>query len=357
MGVRSACAQTLRRAGASLLRRLPAPDAQVFVERPYELHLEFTNLCNATCVFCPYPIQERAHEFMTDEVFHKAVDEFVAIGGGSVSLTPTVGDPLIHPKCFEWIRYLRSIPQIDRISITTNAIRLKQLGVKEFLDAGLSVIHISLAGFDEDMYRRIYRSKSYRNVRDAIYELYEENARRSEPVPVFLCLRPDCSEEELMLQEDFQRVLRYQPNLEVCTSFSRSGGMVQELPEGMKLEPVATARKSVACENTYRGVLVQSGGDVQVCACEAAINAPALVIGNIEQQTLLEIWGGERLRALRESFSDGTLNPNCAQCDYYYAPFAPGTWEERQRARISRRRQRGEIVRHSKPVDRVWQFD
>ncbi len=34
--------------------------------RPFELHLELTNLCNANCIFCPYQYQERATGFMSD---------------------------------------------------------------------------------------------------------------------------------------------------------------------------------------------------------------------------------------------------------------------------------------------------
>ena len=66
--------------------------------RPFELHLEFTNLCNANCIFCPYQFQERPTGFMTDEVFEKAVNDYVKINGGSVGLTPIVGDALIDPK-------------------------------------------------------------------------------------------------------------------------------------------------------------------------------------------------------------------------------------------------------------------
>lgn len=52
--------------------------------RPYEPCLWLTNLCNANCVFCPYQFQASDTEFMSDAVFHKAVSDFVAIGGGPV---------------------------------------------------------------------------------------------------------------------------------------------------------------------------------------------------------------------------------------------------------------------------------
>src|SRR3954449_11350330 len=72
--------------------------------RPYELHLELTNLCNANCIFCPYQFQRRPIETMGDEVFAKAIADYAEEGGGSVFLTPIVGDALIDPKILERVR-------------------------------------------------------------------------------------------------------------------------------------------------------------------------------------------------------------------------------------------------------------
>ena len=61
---------------------------------------------------------------MTDTVFYKAVTEFGEIAGGSVGLTPRVGDALIDPNFLRRVRYLREQPFIDRIFLTTNGILL-----------------------------------------------------------------------------------------------------------------------------------------------------------------------------------------------------------------------------------------
>src|SRR5262249_20840950 len=96
--------------------------------RPYELHLELTNLCNAKCIFCPYQFQKREHEFMSDGVFEKAVGDYIKGNGGPVMLTPIVGDPLIDPKFLERVRKLRQHAEIDRIEVTTNGILLDKFG-------------------------------------------------------------------------------------------------------------------------------------------------------------------------------------------------------------------------------------
>jgi radical SAM protein with 4Fe4S-binding SPASM domain len=336
---------------------LPGEDREIFELRPFSLQLEFTNLCNANCVFCPYELQTRPHESMSDAVFEKAVADFVAAGGGSVDLTPTVGDALIHPKFLERVRYLRSLPQIDRITLTTNAILLDRHGIAEVLDSGLSRINISIAGFDADMYQRVYRNPGYAKVFANIERLYALNAERDEPIPLFLCLRPDKPWREILRQPDFQALLKYKPTVEYVRRFSRSGGLVTTLPEGMEHEAPVWEPRRTPCAFTYSGLMVRSDGRVQVCACESSVNAPALVVGDIGEESLLDIWTGERVRALRESFGDGTLNPNCARCDQYYRPAEFRSLEMRRRAKASRRRLRGEVVRHGRPVTRTWQME
>jgi radical SAM protein with 4Fe4S-binding SPASM domain len=102
------------------------------------------------------------------------------------------------------------------------------------------------------------------------------------------------------------------------------------------------------------GLVVQSNGEVQACGCESSINAPALIVGDIRQQTLSEIWNGPRMRALRESFTNGTLNPNCLRCDYYYQKPDFHMPDMRRLAKTTRRRLAGEAVRHREPIAEPW---
>ena len=64
-----------------------------------------TNICNAKCSFCAYPkvVANKTLQtgIMPFDVFKKAVDEWAAVGGQSLDLTPVVGDPLVDPGLLE----------------------------------------------------------------------------------------------------------------------------------------------------------------------------------------------------------------------------------------------------------------
>lgn len=314
--------------------------------RPFELHLELTNLCNANCVFCPYQFQTRETEFMSDEVFHKTVSDYVATGGGSVGLTPVVGDALIDPKFLERVRYLRSLPQIDRIWLTTNCILLDRFGVEAILRSGIDALNVSTAGFDAEMYQRVYRNASYQRMRRNVSELVAANAALGAPVAITIALRPDRPLEAVMADPDFQPILAHRPQLDFTWSFTSANGRITReiLPPTMKLRVVT--RRPEACVNTYNGPIVLPDGTVMGCSCVAAMDAlQDLGIGNIMQSSLAQIWSGERIRQLRSGFKSGDLNSTCAGCDMYRDLEFYRTGQGRDRAKLNRARSEGQIVK------------
>jgi radical SAM protein with 4Fe4S-binding SPASM domain len=291
---------------------------------------------------------------MTDDVFSKAVSDFISIGGGSVGLTPIVGDALIDPKFLERVRYLRSQPSIDRIFLATNAILLDKHGIAEVLASGITNITISTAGFDKNMYERVYRSQSYERMRRNVLELVRQNAEHDNPVHVTVGLRADRPLDEVMRDPDFQPILQYKPAVDFTWSFTSASGRITReiLPSAMKLRVVRSRKET--CVQLYNGPIILPDGTVMACSCVASMDAiPDLGIGNIMEAALLEIWTSSRMKSLRSSFfKDGDLNATCADCDMYRDLELYRTSEGRKRAEINHMRDEGLAIRRSdKPHD------
>lgn len=344
--MKKVCSIGLRKADAAIGRIFDMEATlRAMALRPFELHLELTNLCNADCIFCPYHFQERPISRMTQEVFDKAVGDYVAEGGGSVFLTPIVGDALIHRGAVDFVRNLRSRPEIDRIAITSNCIMVDRFGAEALIASGLTHFIVSIAGFDEAMYRRVYRSKQYKRVFRNVLALLEANRQAGEPVNIVIALRPDRPLNDVMEQPDLKRVLDYKPMLDFTWSFTTAGGRVtrEMLPPAMRIR--RSPGKTEPCVMTYNGPMVLPDGTVMACNCVAAMDAVAdLAIGDIHEQSLGDIWRASQMRILRESFGTPSLNPTCANCDMYRDLETYRTREGRKRAAINRRRADGEIV-------------
>lgn len=318
--------------------------------RPFELRLELTNVCNSNCVFCPYQFQQRDHANMSDTVFRKAVSDFVLIHGGSVNLTPIVGESLVDNKFLERVRYLRQFPEIDRITVTTNGILLDKVGIEAVLDSGLDTIQISTSGFHEESYKRIYRSKAYHRMLRNVTALVEMNAAKKNPTNIWICLRSDRPLADVMKDRDFQPILSHNPNIDFTWAFTSAGGRItrESLPSGMKLR--VSSKKPEPCLYMYNGPIVLPDGAVSACACVAAVDAlDDLCIGNILEQDLLEIYTSPRMQELRKQFWSNALNATCRNCDMYRNLDLYRTREGEVRAKLNRTRLTAPVRRAGSP--------
>lgn len=121
------------------------------------LRVSLTDRCNLRCVYCMpkdgLQWQPRADQLSAEEIV-QVVE--TAARGGVKRVRLTGGEPLVHPNIVEIVRGIASIPQIEEVSLTTNAMLLERLA-DPLADAGLARVNISLDTLDRDTFRRITR--------------------------------------------------------------------------------------------------------------------------------------------------------------------------------------------------------
>ncbi len=129
------------------------------------LRISVTDRCNLRCVYCmpkeglsKIPPQAGQWQVRSDQL---SVEEIVrvvetAAKGGVNRIRLTGGEPLVHPQVVEIVRRIASIPGIEEVSLTTNAMLLERLA-QPLADAGLKRVNISLDSLDIDKFKRITR--------------------------------------------------------------------------------------------------------------------------------------------------------------------------------------------------------
>ena len=121
------------------------------------LRISLTDRCNLRCVYCMpkegLQWQVRADQLSAGEIV-RVVE--TAAQGGVTRVRLTGGEPLVHPHIVEIVRRIASIPKIEEVSLTTNAMLLEHLA-QPLADAGLTRVNISLDSLDADKFRRITR--------------------------------------------------------------------------------------------------------------------------------------------------------------------------------------------------------
>ncbi len=314
----------------------------VFEDRPFNLHLEPTNACNANCVFCPHQHMERQKTILDMEVFQKALADYVAIGGGDLQLEVVVGEPLLDPTFLDKVRLARAEPSIDSIGTISNALALDRVGIDAFLTSGITKVLVSTAGFDRESYVELYRTEKYDEMRDNVLQLLRRNEELGRPVEVTIGFRTNRSLKQVMADADFAAIEAHHPQIDFTFAFCDWPGRIDigGLPRGFVRREVPAKREG--CSWLYDGPMVYASGDVGLCGCQDLEATSELMIGNIMESSLLELWHSARVKKIRKDF---VTNPPaiCKQCCYYrnldHLRTVAGlhrAWLTRQRTRSAR---------------------
>lgn len=292
-----------------------------------KLTIEISNICNANCIFCAYQYQTRPQIFMDMDLFKDIVRQYVELGGTEIDFTPTVGDALTDKHFLERLRYASSFDQIEEIALTTNLISLQLHGARELIEAGLTRVSISISGLDEAMYKRVYRSKSYKKVIANLRELITVNNAMGKPLHIYVSMRCDRPIPEVAQYPDYKEIaaLVGPENVDFNLHFDNWAGKIkqEDLSGTMKMRPHGGIMKGISrmrltpCAELYDGPMVYSSGLVGACGCRD-VDASKLIIGDLRKESLADIWFGEKLQKLRDEFLTDRIQPICKMCTHYY---------------------------------------
>jgi MoaA/NifB/PqqE/SkfB family radical SAM enzyme len=291
------------------------------------LTLGVTNVCNAKCVFCAYPRAVESKNLqagvMRFEIFKKAVDEWVALGGESIDLTHTVGDPLVDPGLLDKIDYARNKAGIKRVMLTTNGILLnKNETYRHMIDLGVTGIFISTQGTDREAYEKVYGVNQYNEVISGVRNLLAYNRYKGEPAHIAIRFRNAQKPSEIIHSRDFiQHIKPYlSPKVRhnFTVHFDNWGGLIQEsdMQGAMHLrKPVP--RVNVPCRLLF-GFLVRYDGSVRLCGCRFnKSDMDEMIVGNIRRQTLMEISSSDKAWKIIEGFYSNKRPESCVGCTFY----------------------------------------
>ncbi|MDP3052557.1 MAG: radical SAM/SPASM domain-containing protein [bacterium] len=284
--------------------------------KPSYLDIEITNTCNARCCFCPYKYMKRPKGMMSDEIFEKTVKDYVEIGGGRVELTPVPGEVFLDKKAIERIKFLRSFEEIKEISFYTNGIFLNNFDMEELLASGVNNITVTFGGTDREEYREIFGVDMFDRVSGNLIKLGETNRRLNRPVSLAISFRTS-KKLSLFTKTDLFKALSRDFRIDYQYNYHSWGGLIKQddLKGEMRMSPLPVNKIKEPCGLSYSGLRVAWNGDVTPCWCgDIEID---LKIGNIMENSLIDIWKGEKMINFRESFIKGKPPLICRKCEHY----------------------------------------
>jgi len=116
------------------------------------LAVALTTRCNLACKWC-YRFDPQYKSVLNRELDFKVFQEFVKNTQGMFRMVHLagLGEPTLYPRLIEAIRLSKKLS--ENVKFTSNGVLLTLKNIKEYIDAGLTHIEISVDAFDKEKLR------------------------------------------------------------------------------------------------------------------------------------------------------------------------------------------------------------
>ena len=140
------------------------------------MRISITDRCNLRCKYCmPVPIEKvDMSEILTyDEIIDVCR---IAADLGIKYIKITGGEPLVRKNCSELIKGIKGIDGIEKVTLTTNGVLLKEQ-IDDLTAAGLDAVNISLDTAKPEKFKDITGFNKFDAVFEGIEAALENNLR------------------------------------------------------------------------------------------------------------------------------------------------------------------------------------
>ena len=284
--------------------------------KPLILAVETISVCNARCVFCAYPTMNRKHEVMPVNVFTKVISEYSRAGGGALSLTPVMGDPLVDPHFLERFDVIKKFSNINQISFTTNGIAFSRFNDEELerILRETFLIQFSIGGLDAKTYNTLYKVDKFEEVMASVQRVLAMKEKKNLATQIILAFRTNNPSFESEYAEQLSEFRRRGVFISHIYLYNNYAGEVNS--SEIKIKRHRVVAKNLTCALPLLHGHVFADGKITNCGCVDA-NGNGLVIGDTKDNTLSDIWQGEKRRKILQSFPSGKPPKLCQDCNAY----------------------------------------
>lgn len=279
---------------------------------PYVYIIDPCNACNLRCPLCPTGNMtlERATRMMNFECFTSIIDQVKEYA--IEIILHNWGEPFLHPRIFDMIRYVRDANIGTTLSSHFNNMTDKK--IDQIIDSGLEHLTVSLDGATQDVYE-VYRVRG--KFDDAIAALERLHRRKQElasrtPVVEWQFIVMRHNEHQVQQAEEMARKLGVERFrlLSVGLPFDHledlrlAGQWISDNPKFRGYHPETILKRGYlydeACFYPYRAITINPDGGVAPCC---AVSHEKWDFGNIQGQSVREIWNNEHYLSARSLFS------------------------------------------------------
>ncbi|MFH1452233.1 MAG: radical SAM protein [archaeon] len=276
---------------------------------PEIMSIELSTICNAKCKFCPHSeiLKRDSKRFliMPENIFKKIINESMGHKELKLIKPSLYGEPALTPHIFERLRYIREkLPKV-KIKLISNGSEMNSEKIDIIFNENLcDEINFSLDADKKETFEE-FKNISWDKVIANINYFIEKNNGLEKPIKIVLSFV--CTPENKGQLGNFKK--RWRGRVQKFHIGSESGLL--------RRKNYINKRTSIYCSQIFDRINFLSDGRAVLCCLDPF---GEVIVGNINNQTVSEIWNGPILKKIRGFHLRGDKNmiPLCSKCDEWY---------------------------------------
>lgn len=281
--------------------------------------IEINGGCNYTCMMCPQTTPDgktgaRGKNWlkkMSLAEFEDAVAQCAEAGLNVVNLEGS-GEPTLNNNLPEYIAIVKKYNA--KAFMFSNGMKMSGQFMKDVIDAGTDFFRFSIIGYDEETYRKWMNSPFFNKVVKNLHETqeYVEQSGSGATIATYHLILDN---EKVDYERD--QYLKIVNSAGVKTEIWKMhnwSGVYN--PEYGREGTIKTCGRPFSPDVVIRaGGLDDATGAIHPC-CQVLGRDDEAVLGHLSENTLKEIWYGDKYNTLRKQHEMGEYPDYCKSCDF-----------------------------------------
>jgi molybdenum cofactor biosynthesis enzyme MoaA len=276
---------------------------------PDHVQIQTITGCNAACIFCPNGKTRRTiprGRRMDWDLYRSIVDQSVALGIRRYSIY-LMNEPMLDRELPQRVAYVSArISKPQYVKVTSHGGLLTERMARGLLDSGLNKLKISVQSLNPKTYRNIMGlelSKTLNNI-DRLLTLKQQGGYKSPRLEIVMV-------DSIQTHDEIPAIRRYWQQRDIKLYIEP----VENRADQQNIRDAAvSARKLKAfswCRRLMEQIYILYDGRLLQCCADWEQRS---VMGDLTQESLVNIWQGKRYTDYRRRFAAGDVEGMICAC-------------------------------------------
>jgi radical SAM protein with 4Fe4S-binding SPASM domain len=308
----------------SLAKAIPLPG-------PLSLAIEISGLCNFRCKFClrdtiNSSLKKCNMSMLTFDAIIHSLKEYPTGGGIKLLVLNGTGESLVNPLFPEMIKKYRFKDFAEQIHLITNASLLTKKTIKAIINSDIDYVKFSIYSVIQDRHEKITGNdinidSIYENI--ALFRNLRDDQGKERPFIYIKMIDAFSSENDAFLKKygklgdevKIEPVLDWTDGYNHIKNAYNIDGDDKASPVIEKFVRSLPTNKQV-CPLPFYRTMIRDNGDVSLCSADFS---SSIIMGNINKETLYNIWNSDFFHKLRIDFLNRKMKDYqpCRHCQFY----------------------------------------